>query len=154
MSASALDALRVSEVLPATPERVFRAWTTPDEVKQWWGRLDDYDVSTVEMDVRVGGTWRVEGSGFTDWAIFGTYKHVSASQRLVYTWVWEAPLIEATDTGESLVTVEFKEVDGGTEVEVVHERLRGPAVVGFHEIGWSKSFERLAALLRDGEGVE
>jgi uncharacterized protein YndB with AHSA1/START domain len=148
MSVPAVDVLRVSRVVPATPERVFRAWTTPEDMKRWWGRMEGFEVSNVEMDVRVGGRYRIEHSGLGLEAVsFGTYSEVSPSRRLAFTFAWEKPLLEATDTGETLVTVDLNDVDGGTEIVVVHERLRGPVVVSFHKFGWSDGFDRLEALM-------
>jgi uncharacterized protein YndB with AHSA1/START domain len=144
----ALDALRVSRVLPASPERVFRAWTTPVDVKRWFGRPDGFDVPNVEMDVRVGGRYRIELAGpDVGAAIVGTYREVSPSVRLSFTFSWETPLLDVMDIGETLVTVRFTDVEGRTEVTLVHERLRSDATVSFHSFGWTSGFDRLEEFL-------
>jgi uncharacterized protein YndB with AHSA1/START domain len=64
--------------------------------------------------------------------------------KLMFSWAWEAP---APDTSETLVTVEFLDVDGATELVITHERI--PAFTGQeeHTIGWVCCLERLAQLV-------
>ena len=150
----ALDALRVTRTIPASPDRVYRAWTTPEEVRQWWGRTEGFTVTDVEMDVRVGGRWRVEMRGFDTSSIaVGTFQELSPPGRIAFTFGWVEPRIEATDIGETYVTVEFRDAEGGgTEVVLVHERLSGPVVMTFHEYGWKSSLAGLGDLLGEGRG--
>jgi uncharacterized protein YndB with AHSA1/START domain len=54
---------------------VFRAWTTPDLIRRWWSG-DRGEVTSVEVDLRVGGTWRyvmTANSGF-EVAFHGEYR--------------------------------------------------------------------------------
>lgn len=87
---------------------VFQAWTTPALIRRWWAG-DRGDVTSVEVDLRVGGRWRYvmrAHSGF-EVAFHGVYREVVPDERLVTTDVYEgAPDAEAvttvtlTDVGE------------------------------------------------------
>lgn len=152
---SALDAVRVARVVPTSPERAFRAWTTPDDVKQWFARYEGFEVPNVDIDLRVGGNYRIEiaGSGVTA-AVVGTYQEISPPDRLAFTWGWEDELIDGMKNGETFVVVEFRASDGGTKVTITHERLRTVEAVSFHEWGWTDCLERLERLLDEGRGDE
>jgi uncharacterized protein YndB with AHSA1/START domain len=77
----------------------------------------------------------------------GTYYEVHPPERLVFSWVWEAPEPEASET---LVTVELYEVEGETEITVTHEYLDDPTEPPQHTIGWNCSLERLTQLVEAG----
>ncbi len=71
-------------------------------------------------------------------AVYGEYLEVNEPNKLVYTWSWENGL--ATDT---LVSVEFREADNGTEIELTHRRLPSEEIRSRHEQGWGGSLNRL-----------
>jgi uncharacterized protein YndB with AHSA1/START domain len=86
---------------------VFRAWTTPDLIRRWWSG-EQGEVTSVEVDLRVGGTWRyvmVAHGGF-EVAFHGEYREIVTGERIVSTDVFEgmpdAPAISTmslTETG-------------------------------------------------------
>ena len=141
--------LRITRVIDAPRERVFRAWTDPDLVREWFGG-PVARTSGAELDVRVGGTFRIEfesRAGSEVWCCLGSYVEVAPPERLVYTFSWEGPRV--SEIAESLVTVEFRDLGESTEVTIIHERNRTRAVRDFHEGGWRSSLDRLAELLRE-----
>ena len=149
---TSLDVLQVSRYIPASPERLFRAWTTPDEVKRWFARAEGWDVPNVEMDVRVGGRYRIEVSGQNATvAALGIYHAIVPDEKLTFSFGWEEVLMPVFDTGETIVTVEFRPSRDGTDVVLTHERLRGEAMFEFHEMGWTDCFDRLQMLIQEGE---
>ena len=93
---------------------VFEAWTQPDLFKRWWGpKSMGMSLLSCEMDVRVGGGYRLEfAHGDSQAAFFGTYKEVTPHSRLVWT-------NEESDEG-SVTTVTFEERRGKTLL-VMHE---------------------------------
>ncbi len=106
----------ITRTLNAPRHLVYRAWTTAELVKKWWpGRRGEMTV--VEMDFRVGGTWRyvMLAHGGFDLAFHGTYREIVPNERIVYTEVMETP-DAAADSGEGAVvnTVTFEDADGGT----------------------------------------
>ena len=66
---------------------VFEAWTKPELFRQWWvPKSMGMSLLSCEMDVRVGGGYRLEfAHGDSRMAFFGTYKQVTPHSRLVWT---------------------------------------------------------------------
>ncbi|MGH7820780.1 MAG: SRPBCC family protein, partial [Candidatus Binatia bacterium] len=52
--------LRIQRVFDAPREKVFRAFTDPEELKLWFGPNDDITVPVVEVDLRAGGRYRID----------------------------------------------------------------------------------------------
>ena len=140
--------LVLKRVFEASRERVFKAWTEPDSMKRWMSGPHLSDPVT-EVDLRVGGNFRVQMKG-QDTPIFwvsGTYREIEPPERLVYTWRFDGLAFE---TGETLVTVDFHERNGATEVVMRQERFPDNAVRDIHQVGWTALIERLAAIV-EGE---
>jgi len=98
----------VTRTFNAPPRIVFEAWTRPELMKRWWvPKSMGMSLVSCEMDVRVGGRYRLEFSyeGSTA-AFFGTYKEVTPYSRLAWT-------NEESDGG-AVTTVTFVEQDGKT----------------------------------------
>jgi uncharacterized protein YndB with AHSA1/START domain len=94
---------------------VYRAWTTPDLVKRWWG-ADRGEVTSVEIDLRVGGAWRyvmVANGGF-EVAFHGEYSEIVPDERLVSTEVYEG-----YPDAEAVNTLTLTEQDGRTTLTVL-----------------------------------
>ncbi|MCY3545288.1 MAG: SRPBCC family protein [Gemmatimonadetes bacterium] len=138
-------ALHIVRTVAASPERVFEAWTDPEQVKLWTCPDPGAQVD-VEIDLRVGGHYsirmHVEGGPFT---AYGTYREVDPPRRLAYTWGWkeEAHAMKA----ETVVTVEFVPVGGGTEIRLTHDGFPTPDDRKGHEEGWQICVGRIADLV-------
>jgi uncharacterized protein YndB with AHSA1/START domain len=93
---------------------VFEAWTKAELFRRWWvPKSVGMSLLSCEMDVRVGGGYRLEFAyGDSRMAFFGTYKEVTPHSRLVWT-------NEESDEGQ-VTTVTFTEKDGKTLL-VMHE---------------------------------
>ena len=91
---------------------VFEAFTKPELFKRWWvPKSMGMSLLSCEMDVRVGGKYRLEFEPDAV-AFFGTYLEVTPPSRLVWT-------NEESDEG-SVTTVTFAE-KGGKTLLVMHE---------------------------------
>jgi len=145
--------LHLRRTVPASREAVFSAWTDPDSVRRWFG-APDTSIPRADLDVRVGGDYRIEmESPLGTASVFGTYIEVERPERLVYTFCWEglpAPI------AETQVTVEFHDRGAATEVVLTHERQPSRAAHEWHRWGWTHSLERFADLLErtGGEPAE
>lgn len=133
--------LCLSRTFGAPCELVFHAWTDPDELKRWWGPTGFY-TPDAEVDVRRGGRYRLTmvGPHGNTFFLSGLFREAKVPNKLVYTWNWEGT---ASDGPESLVTVEFHDRGGATEVVVTHEGLATPEARAEHERGWNGSLDRL-----------
>src|SRR4249919_3065890 len=86
---------------------VFEAWTTPELFRRWWlPKSMGMSLRSCEMDVRVGGKYRLEFEP-DGMAFFGTYLEVTPPSRLVWT-------NEESGQGGPVTTVTFEEKDGKT----------------------------------------
>ncbi|BCH08717.1 activator of HSP90 ATPase [Mesorhizobium sp. 131-3-5] len=147
----------IERIFNAPVERVFRLWTDPLLVAQWWG-IRDCTIPLCVLDVRVGGCWRIDmltASG----ALYrnqGSYLEVVENARLSYhdepdpeirEWAGKPP-------GRSRHTVSFTPDGARTHVhfEVTlataadRERLLALGMRG----GWMQSFDRLELLIGKG----
>jgi uncharacterized protein YndB with AHSA1/START domain len=143
--------VRVSRTFQASRQRVYRAWTDPELLIRWFVE-DDGEMRVQELDLRVGGRWRFEGTtGGKPWALEGTFRDVRPPERLVYTWKWgdDMPLGGAGDT---LVTVEFRERGTGTEVTVTQEGFTSTLAREGHNKGWIGCLDRMRKLVEDSKG--
>ena len=144
MSTQTGTALSLTRVFPASPQAVFEAWTTPDQMKAWCAP-EGVEAAEVNVDLRVGGRHRIrmhapDGGRFT---ATGAYREIEPAKRLVYTWRWEE---KDHDVGETLVTVLFNDLEGSTEVVLTHEQFPNADATGAHEQGWSSCLTRLGAV--------
>ena len=124
---------------------VFEAWTKPELFKRWWvPKSMGMSLLSCEMDVRVGGRYRLEFSyEGSKSAFFGTYKEVTPHSRLVWT-------NEESEDG-AITTVTFEENDGKTllvmhELYPSKEALDG-AIASGSTCGMGETFEQLDELL-------
>jgi uncharacterized protein YndB with AHSA1/START domain len=137
--------LHLSRTIAAPREAVFRAWTSPEALKRWWGP-PGYETPEVEVDLRVGGRYRLamrKGPTGELFYLSGTYREVEPPARLVYSWRWESEAEEE----ETLVTVEFLARGPSTEVRLTHERFVTEEARDEHRRGWGGCLDRLAAAL-------
>ncbi len=147
--------LKVSRLIKAPRERVFAVWTDPKQLGYWFGP-ETVKIVSASMDVRVGGEYRVKVQGTNcDGSapatpdqmkeLTGTYREIKRPERLVYTWAWEP----REEFGESVVTVDFLDKEGFTEVQVKHDLLPDDEQREKHGYGWNVCLERLAAAVGD-----
>src|SRR5262249_37355836 len=102
--------LVVTRTINGPARIVFEAFTKPELFKQWWvPKSIGISLLTCEMDVRVGGGYRLVFAG--DMAFYGKYLQVTPYSRLVWT-------NEEGDDGGAVTTVTFEEKGGKTLVVV------------------------------------
>jgi uncharacterized protein YndB with AHSA1/START domain len=142
----AAPALVLRRTYAAPRQRVFDAWTKPELAMKFLGPRD-VTVPEVRMDVRTGGTYTIvmlmpDGER---WNVGGTYREVRPPERLCMTWRWEEDKPE--DEYDTLLTLEFNEVDGGTELVLTHEQFANAESRDRHQSGWTAIMEELGAVL-------
>ena len=103
----------ITRVFDASRESVFKAWTDPKHVPQWWGPRG-FTTTVHEMDVRPGGVWRfiMHGPDGTDYPNKIVYTEIVKPERLVYDHGGDA---DAEDV-QFQVTVSFAEEGGKTRL--------------------------------------
>ena len=141
--------LQVSRVIKAKRTRVFESWTKPELLHLWFAP-GTMTVPHASVDLRVGGAYRLEikGDGGAINIVSGSYTEIVPDELLSFTWEWEnfpGPV--------SQVTVVFKDVVGGTEVILTHERLGTEELRDKHLQGWKGCLQNLALLYDPDAGV-
>jgi len=105
----------ITREFDAPARLVYRAWTTPELVSRWWSG-DRGTVTSVDIDLRVGGTWRfvmTANAGF-EVAFHGEYQEIVPAERIVWTEVFEG-----MPDAEAVATITFAETDGRTKVRML-----------------------------------
>ena len=138
--------LTLSRSYAVAPEKVWRAWTDPEAIKRWWGPGNE-PVSRAELDVRVGGRFRIVFGGPEGKAheCAGVYREVVPNRKLVFTWTWP----NSTPERESVVTITLRAAGNGTELTFLHEQFFDETVRDSHKRGWSGALDKLERFLRD-----
>ena len=117
VSLPADEQILVTREFAAPKHLVYKALTTPELVKQWWSGQRG-DVTSVEIDLRVGGMWRyvmVANAGF-EVAFHGEYREIVPNERLVTTEVFEG-----VPDAVAVNIMTLTEVDERTTLTVVTE---------------------------------
>ena len=118
--------LKVTKTINAPRERVFAAWTQPELLHQWWGAHESFSAPIAEVDLKVGGKYRfgmLEPGKDAPYVSYGVYQEVVEPEKLVFT------------PAETLVTVEFIDKGGATEVVLTHERFPDEHMRDEHQQG-------------------
>jgi uncharacterized protein YndB with AHSA1/START domain len=142
--------LTITRVFDAPRALVFRAWTDPVQLAQWWAPKG-FTNPVCEFDARVGGALRMHMRG-PDGSIYpmkGVIQEIVAPGRLVFTNI--AVDVAGNHLLEGLTTVVFAEENGKTKM-TLHTRAVAVAEVAIGylqgmEMGWTQSIDKLEALV-------
>jgi uncharacterized protein YndB with AHSA1/START domain len=142
------EALRLSRRFKAPRESLFRAFTDPVALAEWFGP-ENVQVTEVKVDLRPGGGYSMvfnAADGDTH-GLSGAYREISPPERLVMTWVWDHGGMAGIET---LVTIELAEAGAETELTLIHEKLPSREFVDLHNQGWTSSFMCLERAIEAG----
>ena len=136
--------LAITRHYPVAPEKVWRAWTDPQALSRWFGPGEMDTVIRAELDVRVGGRYRIafRMADGQEHDVSGEYQEVLANRRLQFTWAWKT-----TPERVSLVTIELKPAGAGCDMHFRHERFFDPQARDAHEQGWTGALAKLDRML-------
>jgi uncharacterized protein YndB with AHSA1/START domain len=143
--------LVINRLIDAPREKVYRAWTEPKLLKQWFAPLP-YTTPVAEVEVRTGGAnlMVMRGPDGKDLPLPGVYLEVVKNERLVftdaYTKAWEP-----SEKPFMTVVLTFEDVGGKTNytARVLHWTVADREThekMGFHE-GWGQCTDQLEALV-------
>ncbi len=141
--------LKLTRLIKVPRERVFEAWTNPEELKRWFRPSDDIVLQSVKLDLRVGGKYRFQmkhpdGEFHTS---TGTYREVKPPERLVFTFAWEKdgsePDFGEVEPTEMLITLEFHARGQETELVFLQEKFASIESRDRHQEGWTGCLNRL-----------
>lgn len=137
--------LNIKRIFKASPQTVFDAWTDPTGLVKWFAPDPTMKVEIDELDLRVGGKYQfkmIQQEAET-YIVVGEYLTVAPPEQLIFTWKW----MHGDDRTEMLVTLDFININGDTELSLTHERLLDEETKGLHNQGWTAIFSRLAEVI-------
>jgi uncharacterized protein YndB with AHSA1/START domain len=136
----------ITRIFDAPRERVFRAWTYPDEVAAWYGPEHmDAPRERIHIDLRVGGRWEltmIQRGGGGEFAIGYTIVELVEPELIVLR---SDPMPEMGMHQPTVVRVEFH--DHGAKTRMTLSDSPYPAGAGHAEAGYNAAFDKLAALV-------
>jgi uncharacterized protein YndB with AHSA1/START domain/catechol 2,3-dioxygenase-like lactoylglutathione lyase family enzyme len=152
--AATAQEITITRVYDAPRQLVWDAWTHPDQLASWWGKRGwTTDPSTIVMDLRPGGTFRLTSISDEDGAEMpqeGVYREVVAPERLVIEELAEGNWHEGA---KSVVT--FADLgDGRTEMTFRSTIRTSEEMRGHADAGVRSSFDRLAEHLAAGAAMD
>jgi len=115
------DQILITREFDAPKHLVYKAWTTPELVKQWW-HAKRGEVTVAEIDLRVGGKWRwvMVADGGVEVGFHGEYLELVPNERIVVTEVYEGlPEGVSEEDGGTVNTATFAEADGRTTLTIL-----------------------------------
>jgi uncharacterized protein YndB with AHSA1/START domain len=152
------DEIVITRLFDAPRELVWRAWTEPEMVMQWWGPKN-YTSPSCKIDLRVGGNYLYcmrspEGKDF--WST-GVFREIKQPERIVCTDSFadeKGNVVPATYYGmspdfpaEMLVTVTFEVQAGRTRLTLRHAGLPSEDMRDLTRAGWNESLDKFAGVL-------
>lgn len=150
------NTLQITRIIAAPPHKVFDAWIDPAVRMQWWCASPQMTCDFCEIDARVGGRYRINmkgpGPGATspedrkEYIACGTFEQIDRPRRLAFTWRWETWRESHVD---SLVTLDFSPVAGGTRLTLTQTLLPDANAVKEHVQGWNGCLDCLAKVLSE-----
>lgn len=126
--------ISVETTIPAPIEKVWRAYTTPEDIVQWNAASDDWHTTTSTVDLREGGAFssRMEAKdGSMGFDFAGTYTKIVPHERIEY------------DFGDRTAQVEFADSPEGVTVRVTFD-AEETHPVDFQQAGWQAILDNFA----------
>jgi uncharacterized protein YndB with AHSA1/START domain len=134
--------IRIERIFDAPRDKVWRAFTLPGYIAQWWGRGHKLDVE--RMEVSPGGHWRyVEHAPESDSGFEGRFREVSPPERMVQTFEWDG-----MPGYVSVQSADFYDVgDGRTKFVATIQFMTAPERDGMLASGMQEGMEQSYAAL-------
>jgi uncharacterized protein YndB with AHSA1/START domain len=137
--------IRLHRVLRAAPDRVYRAFLDPDAMVKWLPP-HGFTAKIHAFDARVGGSYRMSFTNFTtgsSHSFGGEYLELVPNERIRHTDKFDDPNLP----GVMEVTVTFRKVSCGTELNIVQEGVPDVIPAEACYLGWQESLTLLAQLV-------
>ena len=129
------EGFTIERTFKATPEKIWKIWTTKDGLARWWGlsaKDMGYEFTVRALDVRVGGKYDFEMKDATQTLHnHGVYREVVPHKRLAWTWIFDIFLAPGEKPYDVPITVDLEPVTGGTKMTF----KQGPLATAEHSEG-------------------
>ena len=147
--------LTLERTFDAPRDLVFKAWTDPKMVQEWWGP-QGFTNPICEVDPKAGGIIHIvmeDSAGLiakgSRYPMKGEFREVDEPHKLVFT---SSAIMNDKEILTNLVTVTFDEVDGKTKmiahIVVTHAEPEAEMPLRGMEMGWNQQLDKLAEFLQ------
>jgi uncharacterized protein YndB with AHSA1/START domain len=136
--------VRIERTFDAPAEDVFDAWTSPEVMRRWFHVEPDWQTPEAEVDLRVGGVFRVlmRRSDDSEVSITGEFTEVDPPRRLAIKVVFSD-----VPSNEQLIELEFTESEGSTTVLLVNSGIATDERRDAEDYGWRGCLDQLGRAL-------
>jgi len=141
----ATGTVRLHRVLRAPPDRVYRAFTTPDAMAKWLPP-NGFTGRVHQLDAVVGGVYKMSFTNFNTGhthSFGGRYLELVPGERVRYTNVFDDPNLK----GEMITTITLKKSIAGTDFSATQEGIPEMIPTDMCYLGWQESLVLLAKLV-------
>lgn len=152
--------LVITRVFNVPREKVWQAWTEPEQFMKWWGPKD-FTAPVAELDVRVGGKYlaAMQAADGKKYLSTGIYKEVVPMEKLVWTDSFadeKGNVVPASYYGmgedfpmEMTVTITFEDQGDKTKLTLRHEGMPAGEDGEMASAGWNESLDKLATAVEN-----
>jgi uncharacterized protein YndB with AHSA1/START domain len=140
---TAKNEIRIERVFNAEIALLWKAWTEPNLIKRWFGSDPNGTVEEVEIDLRIGGSYKItfKDSDQSVHTCKGKFLSIMEHKLLKYSWEWES------EPGHiSELTVSFYSLGGKTKVVLEHKNLNRASRHAYAE-GWNGGLDKIERTL-------
>jgi uncharacterized protein YndB with AHSA1/START domain len=145
---SAERVLVISRIFDAPRDLLFKAWSEPERLVQWFGPKGFTSTVIGSMDTRPGGAYRLHmrGPDGSDHWVQGVCREIVEPKRIVCTYVWTDAYGNPTRP-QTLLTLTFEEHGEQTKLTLHQAVFESVTARDAHDEGWTSSLERLTEYL-------
>jgi len=139
--------LEITEDFDCGKEKLYQAWTEPEQLKQWWKPMDR-QLTNVTNEIKEGGkvSYVFDDNSL---AIEGQYEKVLDHELLEYTWNWHVSTDQVEDAHYKL-KVHFGGDDQRATLTIIQEGFDTKDSIHPHEQGWRNALQQLKAYVSNG----
>ena len=133
----------LERVLNSPIERVWDAWTNPQEIMHWFGSDPNGRVLHAELDIRAGGHFEVtfQDADLAEHTCSGIYEEVQHPGKLTFSWQWK------NEPGNTSFVIVLLTSEGSyTKMQFEHKNLGSVSKHNYAQ-GWESTFSKLERLL-------
>lgn len=146
------NTISISRVINAPIERVWRAWTSPDDIRHWFIAKHGLITEVIQMDVKIGGEARLKfpgAAGEYTW----TYVEIDKPNKLVID-ILDFSFAEYPEGNGGICNIELEDLGGKTRVTISGELpkgMRSESMRKMAENGWGFTLDNLNSYLKESE---
>ena len=141
------NTLKISRVIRAPAERIYKAFLDPDAMAKWLPP-HGFTGKVTESDVKIGGVYKMTFTNFTtgtSHSFGGKYLELTPYTRIRYTDIFDDPNMPGTM--ETIIELKELPIVGATEIKITQKGIPAQMPVGFARMGWQESIMLLEQLV-------